>query len=1262
LDNLYNLSVERAVLSLIIFDPSTFEEIAALLKPEDFYLPFHQHLFKAMEELSKNDEPIDEEFLRQRLEKEGKFDEVAMLEVLSANPITDTTSYIKLIKALSSKRALIGLATEIKKLTIEEDLDATEVMDRVEKKLYEITQDSTAEDFRESKEIAISMLEEIKRIKALGNTGLIGVDTGFKNLNEKTSGFGKGDLIIIAARPAMGKCLGKGTKVLMYSGELKKVEDIKVGDLLMGDDSTPRRVLSVTKGVEEMYWVRQNKGIDYRVNKSHILSLKRSRTDGKHKHGDILNISVEEYIKKSNKFKSNYKGYKVAVEFKEQKLEIEPYFLGIWLGDGSITNAHITNTDKEISDYLYKLAKKLKIDIKESFLNKNPKHKRFKLHLDLDGNKSILEKSLKDLNLINNKHIPKKYLINSRKNRLELLAGLIDSDGYYDDKHHVFEITQKSKELAKQIKFLADSLGFRVSLKSKKARIKSRNYECEVYRVRIVGNLDEIPTKVKRKQARALKSNRDHTHTGIKVEFDKVDEYYGFEIDGNRLFLLEDMTVTHNTALVLNIALKAIERGEGVAFFSLEMPAEQLMLRMLSIKTSIPLQALRVGNLDDIQWSQLSSAIDEVSSQKLFVDDGGYATIHHVRSKLRKLKAKHPEISMAIIDYLQLMSGDRGREGRQQEISEISRGLKQLARELEIPIIALSQLNRSLESRENKRPMLSDLRESGCLAGDSLIIDAKSGREYTIEEIVRRKDELLPMRAKAMSNNLKIQDFNIVNAFYSGEKITYKLKTKSGYTIRATANHKFYKVEGWIRLDKLKIGDKIAIAQKMDIDIERSYLVDDELILLAHLLGDGCILQNNQPYHYTSKDMENIDIVKKTAKNLFNIEGRVVKQKNWWHLYLSSPYSLGRGKKHPITLWYERLNIKRSYSYDKEIPTAVFESNKSGIKLFLHHLWSTDGSITFRKYSDRFKVRIYYSTSSKKFAYQLKSLLVRLGIISTIKKVKQIKKGKKYRDNYHVIIQGKYNSLLFLEQVGCFGKRGEIIKDIIEYFKGIRANPNNGCIDKSVWKTIIKDAKEKEGISWREFSKKIGISYCGNNLFKNGISKDRMKKISSFIKNQQIEELAYSDIYWDEIVLIKESKYEKTYDLTVDEVHNFVANGIVVHNSIEQDADIVMFVYRDSVYREAKEKEKEMKAKAEGKEYVSTFRVKPEDETELIIGKQRNGPTGTVDLIFQKRFTRFIDAPKKSEGPEIIYENIDTKEAKFDPPSSDDNYDFPTNL
>jgi len=722
-DNLYNLAFERSILSSIVFDPSQFDDISTALKKDDFYLPAHQDIYGAMLTLFQKDEPIDEEFIKKELVKIKKFDEQVLLEILSANPISNTSAYIKEIKDKSLKRHLLTLTTEIKRVTVEEELPSADVVDIVEKKLYEITQDNQTSDFKDSPTMTYDTMEYIKEMKARGNSVLVGVDTGFTELNKMTTGFGKGDLVIIAARPAMGKCLGAGTKVVMYNGTLKNVEDVQVGDQLMGDDSTPRNVLSLARGREKMYWVRQNKGIDYRVNESHILSLKRSRNEGKHKHGDLLNISIKEYLSKSDKFRSNYKGYKVAVDFVPRPLELEPYFLGLWLGDGHSSSVNITTQDKEIITYLKEYASRLDLQVtKQSAKEKCP------VYGITSGQRggyyktdTSLQTTLRKLGVLNNKHIPHHFLHNTKEHRLSLLAGIIDSDGYYDPKYNVFEIVQKEERLARQIKLLADSLGFRVSLKTKKARIKKIAYECEVYRLRIVGPLDTIPTKIKRKKARALKAARDVKHTGIKVEYDKVDEYYGFTIDGNHLFLLEDMTVTHNTSFILNTVNNLIVQGKGVAFFSLEMPAEQLMLRLLSIQTSIPLQKLRVGDMDDNQWSNLNNAVDKMNSAKLFVDDQGSVNINQLRSKLRKLKNQHPEIEIAVIDYLQIMQGI-GSQDRHLQVSEISRGLKMLARELSIPIVALSQLNRGLESRNDKRPMLSDIRESGSIEQDADII------------------------------------------------------------------------------------------------------------------------------------------------------------------------------------------------------------------------------------------------------------------------------------------------------------------------------------------------------------------------------------------------------------------------------------------------------------------------------------------------------------------------------------------------------------
>jgi replicative DNA helicase len=209
-----------------------------------------------------------------------------------------------------------------------------------------------------------------------------------------------------------------------------------------------------------------------------------------------------------------------------------------------------------------------------------------------------------------------------------------------------------------------------------------------------------------------------------------IGETTGFEALDRRttgfnagdLIIIAARPAMGKTALVLNMALKNVEQGKGVIFFSLEMPAEQLMLRMLAAKTSIPLQNLRKGDLDDQQWSNLSGAFDDLNTKKLFVDDGGSININQLRARVRKLAQNESNnIRLVIIDYLQLMQGT-GNKDRHQEVSDISRGLKMLAREMKIPIIALSQLNRGLENRPDKRPMLSDLRESGAIEQDADII------------------------------------------------------------------------------------------------------------------------------------------------------------------------------------------------------------------------------------------------------------------------------------------------------------------------------------------------------------------------------------------------------------------------------------------------------------------------------------------------------------------------------------------------------------
>ena len=867
------LDLEEAVLGALMIEKDALSSVVDILKPETFYKEAHQRIYQAILTLFGNSDPIDLLTVTNQLRKTGEIELVGgggfVAELtFRVNSAANIEFHSRIVSEQALKRALIAMSSVILRDAYEDTTDVFELLDRTEQSLFKISESNIKKNYADMSTIVRMALDELETKK--NQEGLTGVPSGFTNLDRVTSGWQPTELIILAARPAMGKCLGKGTKVVMFDGSLRNVEDVREGELLMGDDSTPRRVLSIARGRERMYWVKQNKGIDYRVNESHILSLKRSRTEGPHKQGDVLNISVRDYLTKSNKFKTDYKGYKVAVEFPAQPVPLDPYFVGLWLGDGHSYSSRITNTDSEVIDYLQEYADDLGLGL-VTYQQEN----RTANYAITSGQRGgaqrgnrpdvfNVQEQLRGLSVIENKHIPQSYLINSTENRLKLLAGLIDSDGHYQSEFNCYEITQKNEELAKQLKFLCDTLGFNCSLKEKQAVITSRGYVSTVYRLRIFGNLDSIPVRILRKKARPLRAKADWRVTGIQVEYDKVDDYYGFTIDGNSLFLLEDMTVTHNTAFVVS-ALRnaAVDHGKPVAIFSLEMSSVQLVNRLIAAEAEIDSEKIRKGTLAPHEWTQLHHKIQRLTEAPIFIDDTPALSILELRAKCRRLKAQH-DIQMVVIDYLQLMSGDTsGRMGgnREQEIASISRALKNLAKELNVPVIALSQLSRAVETRGgDKKPQLSDLRESGCLAGDTLLVDATTGKRTTIRELAEANAH--NFNTPATSEQWTIGAERVTHVFHTGKKPIFRVKTRSGRTIKATANHAFLQLTGWHRLDELTIGDHIAVPRKIEVSAPQNPLTDNELILLAHLLGDGCILPK-QPYHYTSADDANLALLSK---------------------------------------------------------------------------------------------------------------------------------------------------------------------------------------------------------------------------------------------------------------------------------------------------------------------------------------------------------------------------------------------------------------
>lgn len=731
------IPLEEAVLGALMLDKDALAVVLDILRAESFYLEAHKSIFRAMLKLFEKSRPIDLLTVMEQLKKEGELDTAGGPAYLAelTNKVASAANieyHARIIAQKYIQRELISVSTKIIRDSYEDTTDVFQLLDDAEQGLFDIAQQNMSRGYESMGSLSSKLQKQLEELKQRED-GLTGVPTGFTDLDRLTSGWQPSDLIILAARPGMGKCLAKGVKVVMYDGSLKKVEDLKIGDLLMGDDSTPRAILSLARGRERMYWIRQNKGIDYRVNESHILSLKKSRREGKGERGDIIDISVRDWLQKSEKFRNNYKGYKVAIKFPEQRTSLPPYFLGIWLGDGVATKSYIATQDEEVITYLGEFANDLKLNL-QCYQQHPQKCPLYRITGGYTGNKGYsLKVALREIGVLGNKHIPEAFLINSAQKRLELLAGLIDSDGHYLVQSNGYEITQKDKALTKQIKFLCDSLGFRTSFAPKKAAIKSIGYETEVYRIRIYGDVDKIPVRIKRKQARPWKSPVNWQVTGIKVEYDKVDDYYGFELDGNGRFLLEDMTVTHNTSFVLSIAKNAaVLFNKAVAVFSLEMSAVQLVQRIVSMEAEISGSKMRNGRLEEYEWQQLYTAIENLSEVPIFIDDTPGINIFELRAKCRRLKMQH-DIQMVIIDYLQLMSGgaDNKRGNREQEVSAISRALKGMAKELNVPVIALSQLSRAVEVRGgSKRPQLSDLRESGSIEQDADIVSFIYRPEY----------------------------------------------------------------------------------------------------------------------------------------------------------------------------------------------------------------------------------------------------------------------------------------------------------------------------------------------------------------------------------------------------------------------------------------------------------------------------------------------------------------------------------------------------
>ncbi|TVS77860.1 replicative DNA helicase [Mycobacterium helveticum] len=680
---------------------------------------------------------------------------------------------------------------------------------------------------------------------------------------------------------------------------------------------------------------------------------------------------------------------------------------------------------------------------------------------------------------------------------------------------------------------------------------------------------------------------------GVPTGFTELDEVTNGLHPGQMIIVAARPGVGKSTLGLDFMRSCSIKHRMASVIFSLEMSKSEIVMRLLSAEAKIKLADMRSGRMSDDDWTRLARRMSEISEAPLYIDDSPNLTMMEIRAKARRLRQK-ADLKLVVVDYLQLMTSGKKVESRQIEVSEFSRHLKLLAKELEVPVVAISQLNRGPEQRTDKKPLLSDLRESGCLTAATRILRADTGAEVTFGELMRTGerpwvwslDERMRMVARPMTN-----------VFPSGHKEVLRLRLASGREVEATGNHPFMKLDGWTPLEQLQVGDRIAAPRLVPEPFDTQRMDESEVILLAHMIGDGSCVKR-QPIRYASVDEANLGAVTIAAAH-FGV--RAVRDEypaaRVTTLRLPAPERLTHGKRNPIAAWLDGLGLFGKRSYEKFVPEPVFRAPNDQVALFLRHLWATDGSV---RWDDKAgQGRIYYASTSRRLIDDVAQLLLRVGVFARIKRATKLG----YRDGWHLCIYGAENQARFLRHVGVHGVKAAAAQEVLARLEGVARNTNLDTVPKEVW-VRVREALSAKQMTHRGFAAAMGAQFCGSTMWKHSPSRGRLHRAAALLDDPAIHALATNDVFWDTVAEITSLGAQDVYDGTVDGTHNFVANGISVHNSLEQDADMVILLNRPDAFE----------------------RDDPRGgEADFILAKHRNGPTKTVTVAHQLHLSRFAN-------------------------------------
>ncbi|TYB49261.1 replicative DNA helicase [Actinomadura chibensis] len=794
----HDISAEQGVLGGMLLSQDAIAEVVEMLRTPDFYRPAHQIIYDTILNLYGRGDPADAVTVAGELTKNGEIGRIGgapyLHTLISLVPTAANAGYYaKIVHERAILRRLVETGTRIVQMGYAADgADADEVLDRAQAEVFAIAEKRAGEDYISLSEIMPGALDEIEAIGSRGGQ-MVGCPTGFADLDALTNGLHAGQMIVVAARPAMGKALEIGTLLPTPTG-WTTMGDVQVGDHLIGADGRPTRVVAATEVMHgrpcyeiefsdgevivadaEHQWrtttradtPRQTenraachrpaeaiKGVRWapaeqpprpvsrrqavaevaaefrhaphaltrRSDHRGALDTKRRARDEctslhqglQHRTGRPKTSATETWhrsIKTTEEIAATLRrgdgpnhAVEVAAPFRlpDADLPIDPYVLGAWLGDGYTRDGSITCFDEEILTEIEAAGQPVE-------------RRRAPGRSSLPG----LTRKIKDLGLQASRHIPTPYLRASEAQRRALLAGMLDTAGNVSETGQV-QLAVVGKRLADDAHELILSLGHRATVTTEP--VKGHDPETSTRHL-----IDFTPTepvfRSPRKAARQHRNVRPKTRVRYIVDVRPVASVpvRCVQVDNaDHMYLAGRSCIpTHNSTLALDFARAAsIKHGLTSVFFSLEMGRNEITMRLLSAEARVALHAMRSGTMQDEDWTRLARRMSEVAEAPLFIDDSPNMSMMEIRAKCRRLKQQH-DLRLVIIDYLQLMSSGKRVESRQVEVSEFSRSLKLLAKELGVPVIALSQLNRGPEQRTDKKPMVSDLRESGSIEQDA---------------------------------------------------------------------------------------------------------------------------------------------------------------------------------------------------------------------------------------------------------------------------------------------------------------------------------------------------------------------------------------------------------------------------------------------------------------------------------------------------------------------------------------------------------------